>query len=399
MANRWRQMHLGESEVEAATEGARDEVIIELCPDDNPQCDLQWTLVGRFLSNRPVNFIAMKSTLADLWRPLMGVRISRVVSDRFLFQFFHDFDFDRITTSGPWTFDGKLLLWKPLQPGEVLTSIPLNSAPFWVQVYNLPFGFLTESVGRQLGNSIGRYLDCDLRDVTGEWKNYFRIRTEINISLPLKRQLSLKLPSGVVVQLPVKYERLPQFCFFCGIIGHTEHGCLAYFQRQDKNVAKPFSTDLRAPGRRQSTALVGSPWLRDNSGDSNHESAGVSPMSRDSNTKMTGENHAYVSHNSNLPSVAAQSQGFVSLVKEVANGAMGNNQRALMVTSSNIGNQSNTSLTESKRRRHELESYKWSSPTSELLASSPSMHGGTTASVSSNLFPIAGPESQARWKP
>ena len=103
---------------------------------------------------------------------------------------------------------------------------------------------MTERVGRQCGNSFSRCLDCDLRGVAGEWKNYFRIGVETNITLPLKRQLTFKLPFGVGVQLPLKYERLPQFCIFCNIIGLTEHGCFAYFQVHDKSVPKPFSTDL-----------------------------------------------------------------------------------------------------------------------------------------------------------
>lgn len=66
-------------------------------------------MVGCFLTDRSINFNAMKSTLANIWRPLKEVRISLINPNIFLFKFFHEFDFECISNLAPWMFDGKIL--------------------------------------------------------------------------------------------------------------------------------------------------------------------------------------------------------------------------------------------------------------------------------------------------
>ncbi|KAH9678676.1 reverse transcriptase domain-containing protein [Citrus sinensis] len=70
----------------------------------------RYCLVGRFLTNKVINFTAMKNTMAALWRPGKGVCIKNLSPTLFLFQFFHEIDVRRVLDSGPWTFDQHILL-------------------------------------------------------------------------------------------------------------------------------------------------------------------------------------------------------------------------------------------------------------------------------------------------
>ena len=63
--------------------------------------DSKFCLVGRFLTDKVVNFIAMKNTMASLWRPGRGVCIKDLSPTLFLFQFFHEIDVRRVLESGP----------------------------------------------------------------------------------------------------------------------------------------------------------------------------------------------------------------------------------------------------------------------------------------------------------
>lgn len=49
-------------------------------------------LVGRFLSEKSINERAMKSKLADLWKPAMGISIKSIKVGLYLFQFYHKDD-------------------------------------------------------------------------------------------------------------------------------------------------------------------------------------------------------------------------------------------------------------------------------------------------------------------
>ncbi|MBA0753429.1 hypothetical protein Gogos_020432, partial [Gossypium gossypioides] len=62
-------------------------------------------LVGCFLTASIVNFPAMRSTMANLWHPIRGVQIRDLEKKRYLFQFFHIMDHERVIKGSPWTFN------------------------------------------------------------------------------------------------------------------------------------------------------------------------------------------------------------------------------------------------------------------------------------------------------
>ncbi|KAK6125540.1 hypothetical protein DH2020_040719 [Rehmannia glutinosa] len=187
--------------------------------------EIRWCLVGRFLTERQLNFLAMKNTLASIWRPVKGVFIKELGPNLFLFQFFHELDILRVQSNGPWTFDNSLLLTKRLNVGEQPTKVKLFHTELWVQVFDLPFGFMTEKVGRSIGNFIGNFIDADQFSFNGVWQNYMRIRVAVDVRIPIKRRMKLKKPDGEWIWVNFKYERLPTFCFFCGLLGHSEKFC------------------------------------------------------------------------------------------------------------------------------------------------------------------------------
>ena len=103
--------------------------------------DSRFCLVGHFLTDKVINFVAMKNTMAALWRPRKGVCIKDLSSTLFLFQFFHEVDVRRILDSIPWTFDQHILLVHRLGADEQPQNVPLFHTTFWIQVHNMPLGF------------------------------------------------------------------------------------------------------------------------------------------------------------------------------------------------------------------------------------------------------------------
>ena len=108
---------------------------------------LELSLVGRFLTDKTINFPAMKHNMAKVWRLGMGIAITEAKHGLFLFKFFHQVDLQRVLDIGPWSFDGHLLFLHHLQPGEDPTSVPLHHTPFWVHVYDLPLRFMAQGIG------------------------------------------------------------------------------------------------------------------------------------------------------------------------------------------------------------------------------------------------------------
>lgn len=58
----------------------------------------------------------------------------------------------------------------------------------WVQVHDLPIGFMSKVVGNHLGNFIGEFLEYDEKNNTGVWRAFMRIRVKIGVRVPLKKE-------------------------------------------------------------------------------------------------------------------------------------------------------------------------------------------------------------------
>lgn len=72
----------------------------------------------------------------------------------------------------------------------------------------------------------------------------FRIRVNLDVRKPLKKHVPIKLRGGELCQCPVKYEKLPLICFYCGKLGHGSNECKEAFG--DSSPVKNYGTWLKA---------------------------------------------------------------------------------------------------------------------------------------------------------
>lgn len=64
-------------------------------------------------------------------------------------------------------------------------EIPLHSALFWIQIHNLPPGYMTSSTTQLLGKFVELFVEYDATVTSGGWQNFMRVRVEIDMRLPL----------------------------------------------------------------------------------------------------------------------------------------------------------------------------------------------------------------------
>lgn len=86
------------------------EVEVEGEEEEHGRANTSLTLVGRFLTDRPIRSHIMKERMAGVWRPGRGVNIRDAGPSIFLFQFFHQLDLQKVLKQGPWSFDKNLLI-------------------------------------------------------------------------------------------------------------------------------------------------------------------------------------------------------------------------------------------------------------------------------------------------
>ncbi|MBA0575596.1 hypothetical protein Golob_025377, partial [Gossypium lobatum] len=77
----------------------------------------------------------------------------------------------------------------------------------------------------EVGNAIGEVLAIDWRDKDGGWTEYIRIKINIDINKPLRRVVHYIDHEGEEFVCAIRYDKLPRFCYICGLIGHTAQKC------------------------------------------------------------------------------------------------------------------------------------------------------------------------------
>ena len=182
-------------------------------------------LVGKVLLTKGVNKEGLKAALQQVWRTFKEVKIESMGNNIFMFKFAEEADKKRMLKGGPWHFDRALtVLAEPRGIGEVAKQ-SFTHTSFWVQIRNVPLACMDKDFLWDLGGEIGLVEEVqtdDYGDCIGE---YARIRVSINITQPLERILFLMQEGETDIPMPVVYERLPDFCYCCGIIGHQYKEC------------------------------------------------------------------------------------------------------------------------------------------------------------------------------
>ncbi|KAM6543154.1 hypothetical protein CsatB_007601 [Cannabis sativa] len=208
--------------------------------------DDRWCLVGRFLSNRMIDFDKMQNILASLWQPGMGMFVKKLDDNRFLFQFYHEVDILRVINGSPWTFDRMQLIIQRLPVGGDSNLIQLNHLEMWIQIHDVKSGCMTEGTVRGVANTLGKFIESDPKNFIGVWRDYLRVRVTLDIRKALRRRIKLTRDDGSWFWVHFKYERVPTFCFICGLIGHSDRFCSRLFQQPIDQIVKPYGDFMKA---------------------------------------------------------------------------------------------------------------------------------------------------------
>ncbi|KAL5554915.1 hypothetical protein UlMin_037151 [Ulmus minor] len=187
---------------------------------------LACSLVACILTTKVITRESFSLFVQNVWRTRAIVGVESLGEKKFILRFASEVDQRRIISNGPWSIENSLIALEIPQGLGDYTKMNFNRISFCVQLHNVPIFSMTKEMGAVLGSMLGEFeeiLDIQSRDCVGKT---LRIRVIIDASKPLKRFLNLHLDADKdTIIILVRYERFPNLCYACGILGHPLREC------------------------------------------------------------------------------------------------------------------------------------------------------------------------------
>ncbi|KAF4375099.1 hypothetical protein F8388_017245 [Cannabis sativa] len=204
-----------------------DDFSIDVTPDTELAKEtIAHSLVGRFFSKKTVSNGTLRKALSGLWKLHPGWRFQTVKPRTFIFRLGSSKEVKYVLDNGPWNLCSGFLLVAALPEDGKWESADLSSMDIWVKARGVPLPFLTESCIQQMASRMGKLLQANKVRKNGVILNdYLRFQVWLNLAVPLLAGVSLPEYGQKKVWSFFKYEKLPIFCFKCGVIGHVETDC------------------------------------------------------------------------------------------------------------------------------------------------------------------------------
>ncbi|XBI05112.1 hypothetical protein VPH35_133308 [Triticum aestivum] len=187
--------------------------------------DVRWLALFRVHTTKPFSHAALLSQMRNAWSAAQGVTFNIKGPNLFLVQCHCLEDWRKIMEGGPWLFRRAPVVLQEYDGFSNVNGYRLNKIPLWARVKGLPDGLtrrreLAEKVAAKVG-------DPPFTMVVNEGRinpaSTLGARVFVDVNEPLVRFVPITLKEQK--KFSVFYEKLPDFCFACGWMGHLADEC------------------------------------------------------------------------------------------------------------------------------------------------------------------------------
>ncbi|KAL3655056.1 hypothetical protein CASFOL_000842 [Castilleja foliolosa] len=213
------------------------------------------SLIAKILSQKAINMNAFKASIIKAWNPLKKISTNLLDTNTMVFIFEDEKDMLKVCNSS-WTFRDHQIIIAKWNPEKALKDIDLTCTNFWVQVYGIPAQYMNEDTAKGIGNDLGTFIKADL-SAGHKWKRSLRFQILLNTTKPLTSCILLAVGYEERYRIEIRYERLTEFCYNCGIMGHKIGGCA---EKRDQEGNFPIN-DKFGPWLRVENTLIKNPKL------------------------------------------------------------------------------------------------------------------------------------------
>lgn len=258
-------MEIGTPSIDIEVKSLDEATILLEEETENQDFAGQLTLVGKIITDKVLNKGAIRNILIKAWGYPTGLQVSDAGFNKFIFTFNTREAAQEVMCKTPWYVMNKLVSLQWWKPEVAITEINFDKVQFWIQLQGLPLEFISMKNAGKILVQIGEIIEIEDPKVDGKLiRPFIRARIEIDIQKPLSTGCWIPRKNLANLWVYIKYERLQDLCYCCGVIGHEQKGCLKervmsargsnihrYGARVGVAPAKPLKLILEEQARRE----------------------------------------------------------------------------------------------------------------------------------------------------
>jgi hypothetical protein len=187
---------------------------------------IKWAVIIRVCLKTPFSNTVFYQKMQVAWAVAQEVSFRDLDEFTFIAQFKCLGDWKTAMHGGPWLFRRNAVVIEEYDGLVNTEMLALDSIRVWVRIMGLPELVRNEPAARAMAVKMGEVLEVELGMNGAPYVKFVRVYMRIKLKKPLLRFVSGSVEPGKAPQkFRVLYEKMPQFCAQCGLIGHVANEC------------------------------------------------------------------------------------------------------------------------------------------------------------------------------
>ncbi|KAM0967197.1 hypothetical protein FF1_022884 [Malus domestica] len=179
-------------------------------------------LMGEALVNHSLNKWGVRNILRNAWKEFGEIQINWVKKNTFIIIARDEDMASKILDQVPWAIMKQNFSVKRWLCDLAIEEILMHMVPFWVQMRGVHMYLSSFENAQRLVGKIGEVLEVE--DLAHA-REYLSVRVMVDTTNPLLHMCWLARNEDRDSWVEFRYERLQNFCYKCGRIGHDSTEC------------------------------------------------------------------------------------------------------------------------------------------------------------------------------